>query len=196
MQDAELLGEFRRRMHHREGQALQVGMGLAPGEMRELVVRAAAQHLRIALPEVGVALGELRDLGRADEGEVFGPEEQHEPLLRIERVCDAEALQRIPPLTNSIVQAHSVRLVGGPQNTEVSCKGRFNYAACAHAHATLAPFVSCTSLFYGTLTRSLVARLRATGTPPGGLCVAMVGAGSPVHATGTAPPLTCGDERR
>lgn len=46
--------------------------------------------------------------------------------------------------------------------------------------------------FYGSLTRSLVARLRATGTPPGGLSVAMVGAGSPVHATGTAPPLTCG----
>jgi phenylacetate-CoA ligase len=44
--------------------------------------------------------------------------------------------------------------------------------------------------FFGTLTRGLVERLRAAGTPPGGFRMAMVAAGSPVHATGTASWLT------
>ena len=48
--------------------------------------------------------------------------------------------------------------------------------------------------FFGTLTRGLVARLDAMGgAPPGGLPVAMVAAGSPVHATGVAAPLCEGD---
>ena len=48
--------------------------------------------------------------------------------------------------------------------------------------------------FFGTLTRGLVARLEAMGgPPPGGLPIAMVAAGSPVHATGIAAPLCEGD---
>ena len=49
--------------------------------------------------------------------------------------------------------------------------------------------------FFGSLTRGLVARLEAMGgPPPGGLPIAMVAAGSPVHATGIAAPL-CEGER-
>jgi phenylacetate-CoA ligase len=47
--------------------------------------------------------------------------------------------------------------------------------------------------FFGALSRGLVARLATTGgPPPGGLPIAMVGAGSPVHATGLAAPLCDG----
>ncbi|MGY1616259.1 hypothetical protein ACI797_05885 [Geodermatophilus sp. SYSU D00691] len=46
--------------------------------------------------------------------------------------------------------------------------------------------------FVGSLSRGLVARLRTTGAPPGGLRVAMVAAASPVHATGAAVSLTAG----
>ena len=46
------------------------------------------------------------------------------------------------------------------------------------------------SQFFGSLSRGLMARLRATGAPPGGLRIAMVAAGSPVHATGAASWLT------
>ncbi len=43
------------------------------------------------------------------------------------------------------------------------------------------------------LTRGLVARITAAGGPPrGGLPIAFVGAGSPVHATGFAPHVTAG----
>jgi phenylacetate-coenzyme A ligase PaaK-like adenylate-forming protein len=44
--------------------------------------------------------------------------------------------------------------------------------------------------FVGALSRGLMARLRATGVPPGGLRIAIVAAGSPVHATGAASWLT------
>lgn len=44
--------------------------------------------------------------------------------------------------------------------------------------------------FFGSLSRGLMARIRATGAPPGGLRIAMVAAGSPVHATGAASWLT------
>jgi phenylacetate-coenzyme A ligase PaaK-like adenylate-forming protein len=44
--------------------------------------------------------------------------------------------------------------------------------------------------FVGALTRGLMARIRATGAPPGGLRAAMVAAGSFVHATGMAAWLT------
>ncbi len=48
--------------------------------------------------------------------------------------------------------------------------------------------------FFGTLLRGVVARLEAMGgPPPGGLPIAMVAAGSPVHATGCAAPLCEGD---
>ena len=48
--------------------------------------------------------------------------------------------------------------------------------------------------FFGSLSRGLVARLEAMGgPPPGGLPIAMVAAGSPVHATGIAAPLCQGE---
>lgn len=44
----------------------------------------------------------------------------------------------------------------------------------------------------GSLSRGMMARIRTAGAPPGGLRVAMVAAGSPVHPTGAAPALTGG----
>jgi phenylacetate-coenzyme A ligase PaaK-like adenylate-forming protein len=47
--------------------------------------------------------------------------------------------------------------------------------------------------FFGSIGRSLAARIAASGgAPPGGLLIAMVAAASPVHATGFAEPLTDG----
>jgi phenylacetate-CoA ligase len=47
--------------------------------------------------------------------------------------------------------------------------------------------------FIASLTRSLMRRLLASGgLPPGGLCIAMVGAPSAVHATGSASAWTIG----
>ncbi|NYJ03756.1 phenylacetate--CoA ligase family protein [Petropleomorpha daqingensis] len=46
--------------------------------------------------------------------------------------------------------------------------------------------------FLGSLSRALVARLRVTGAPPGGLHIAFVAAASPVHATRAAVALTEG----
>src|SRR5205809_2927308 len=67
---------------HGEGQALQVLVAPAPGEVDEVGVRARAQHLGAAVLEVAVPSAELRDLGRADEREVHGPVEEDEPLSR------------------------------------------------------------------------------------------------------------------
>jgi phenylacetate-CoA ligase len=47
--------------------------------------------------------------------------------------------------------------------------------------------------YIGTITRGLVARLQAMGgAPPGGLPMAMIGAGCAVHPTGSAEPLCMG----
>jgi phenylacetate-coenzyme A ligase PaaK-like adenylate-forming protein len=46
--------------------------------------------------------------------------------------------------------------------------------------------------FFGSLSRGLVARLRAAGTPPGGLRIAFVAAASPVHATRASVAVTAG----
>jgi phenylacetate-coenzyme A ligase PaaK-like adenylate-forming protein len=46
--------------------------------------------------------------------------------------------------------------------------------------------------FVTSLTRSLTLRLQAAGVPSGGLTIAMVGAPSAVHATGSAPAWTDG----
>lgn len=47
--------------------------------------------------------------------------------------------------------------------------------------------------YIGSVSRTLVARIRAMGgPPPGGLPLAMVAAGSPVHATGAASAATAG----
>ncbi|MGZ6164458.1 MAG: phenylacetate--CoA ligase family protein [Myxococcaceae bacterium] len=46
--------------------------------------------------------------------------------------------------------------------------------------------------FFGSLSRGLMARLRVSGAPPGGLRIAFVGAASPVHATALAAAVTAG----
>src|SRR5882757_1261769 len=68
---------------HRERQRLQVGMVLAPGEVHELGVGRSAVDDSIALVERAVELAEGRDLGRADEGEILGPEEHDLPLAGV-----------------------------------------------------------------------------------------------------------------
>src|SRR6185436_12840590 len=64
----------------RERQVLQVGVVLAPRQVDVLVVGADAQHARVPLLEVAVALAEGGDLRRTDEREVLGPEEHDLPL--------------------------------------------------------------------------------------------------------------------
>src|SRR5436189_99438 len=56
---------------------------LAPGDVDELVVDAGAQHLRVTVLEVAVALPERGDLRRADEREVLRPEEDDLPLAGV-----------------------------------------------------------------------------------------------------------------
>ena len=68
---------------HGEGQGLQVGMVLAPGQMHELAVGRDAIDHGVAIVEVAVQLAEAGDLGRADEGEVLGPEEHQLPLALV-----------------------------------------------------------------------------------------------------------------
>jgi|tagenome__1003787_1003787.scaffolds.fasta_scaffold20988631_3 phenylacetate-CoA ligase len=48
--------------------------------------------------------------------------------------------------------------------------------------------------FIGSLSRSIVARLRSTGVPPGGLSIAFVAAASPVHATRASTALSAGGD--
>src|SRR5205823_14607489 len=52
-----------------------------PGAMRLDVVHADAEHLRLQRLELREPRAEADHLGRADEGEVGGIEEQDDPLL-------------------------------------------------------------------------------------------------------------------
>ena len=54
-----------------------------PGKVGELRVDGAADDLAVELVELGNAVGELDDLGGADEGEVEGVEEEDEPLALV-----------------------------------------------------------------------------------------------------------------
>src|SRR5262249_20411805 len=60
---------------------------------------ARAENLGVTLEELAVLLSELRDLGRADEGEVHGPEEDDLPLARVVLVGDVLELL-------ALLQAH------------------------------------------------------------------------------------------
>src|SRR5690606_34949752 len=73
---------------HRERQAFQILVVAPPGEMHELAVDRAAEHLRVAVREVAMLLAELGDLRRTDEREVLRPEEDHEPLAGIASARD------------------------------------------------------------------------------------------------------------
>jgi len=74
---------------HREWQVLQVRMALAPGQVHELAVGRGAMDHGVAVVEIAVQLAKGRDLGRAHEGEVLGPEEHDLPLALVALVRDA-----------------------------------------------------------------------------------------------------------
>jgi hypothetical protein len=74
--------------HHRERQVPQVLVIITPREVDEVRVGADPQHLRVAVLEVAVAAAELRDLRRAHEREVHGPQERHRPLARMALLRD------------------------------------------------------------------------------------------------------------
>src|SRR5439155_15222473 len=54
----------------------------------EVRVGADPQHLRVPVLEVAVAAAELRDLRRAYEREVHGPQERHRPLAGVALLRD------------------------------------------------------------------------------------------------------------
>jgi len=62
---------------------LHVRVVLAPGEVDEFGVGRGAVDDRVAVLEVAGEFAEGRDLGRADEGEVLGPEEDDLPFAGV-----------------------------------------------------------------------------------------------------------------
>jgi len=89
VEDAELLAKVALDVReHGEGQILQIGVVVAPGEVNELGVDAGAEKLRVAVEELLIELAEGGDFGGADEGEVLGPEENDFPLAGVAFVCD------------------------------------------------------------------------------------------------------------
>jgi len=68
---------------HREGQVLEVGVIVAPGQVDELAVDRHAVNHGVAILEVAIQLPEAGDFRRADKGEVLRPEEDELPLARI-----------------------------------------------------------------------------------------------------------------
>src|SRR5258707_722499 len=90
VQDPERAAEFAPDVgEHREGQFPQFFPGLAPGQVHVLAVDAGAEQLRIALGEFAREGAERGNFGRADEGEVHGPEEHHLPLAGQLRTVDS-----------------------------------------------------------------------------------------------------------
>src|SRR6516225_4049604 len=79
---------------HREGERAQLVFLAAPGEVHVLAVDADPEQLRIARPELLLQLAESRNLRRADEGEILGPEEHDLPLAG--EAVTREGLERIP----------------------------------------------------------------------------------------------------
>ena len=81
---------------HGEGKGAKGRMILPPREVHVVRVGAAAEHLGPAGTKVRLPPAELGDLGRADEGEVHGPEEDDEPLAGVVVAADlAELLARL-----------------------------------------------------------------------------------------------------
>src|SRR4029077_20107989 len=62
-----------------EGDLAEILAALQPGEMDEVAVGREPEQLRVAIGELAVQLVEADDLGRADEGEILWPREQHQP---------------------------------------------------------------------------------------------------------------------
>src|SRR5215831_3019473 len=81
IQNAERAGELALDVsEHREGERAQLLFLAAPGEVHVLAVDADTEQLCIARTELLLQLAESRDFGRADEGEILGPEEHDLPL--------------------------------------------------------------------------------------------------------------------
>ena len=78
---------------HGKGQVLQIGMIRPPGVVDEFAVRAASQHLGVAILKLAVWLTECCDFGGADKGEVFRPEEVDLPPVL--EVLVADGLKRL-----------------------------------------------------------------------------------------------------
>src|SRR5665213_3299425 len=78
---------------HRKRQIAQLFLFLAPRQVHVLVVGADAEHLRAAVAELAIELAESRNLGRAHEGEILGPEKPDLPFAGL--VGAAELLERI-----------------------------------------------------------------------------------------------------
>src|SRR5215471_4801580 len=84
VENAERLGQLALDVgQHREGQRPEVGMVLPPRQMHVLRIGRDAVDHRLALVERLVELAESRDLGRTDEGEILGPEEDDLPLALV-----------------------------------------------------------------------------------------------------------------
>ena len=89
VEDAERRGKFALDVgQHREGQVLEVGMVLPPGQMHELAVGRDAVDHRVAVGEIATELAEAGDLGGADEGEILRPEEHDLPLALVGRLVE------------------------------------------------------------------------------------------------------------
>src|SRR5207253_1279993 len=66
-----------------EGDLAEILAALAPGGVDEVAVDRQAEQLRIAIGEVARNGVEADDLGRADEGEILRPGEDHQPFAGI-----------------------------------------------------------------------------------------------------------------
>jgi hypothetical protein len=72
-----------------------------------LVVGADAEQLRAAVAEFAVELAESRNLGRADKGEILGPEEHDLPFAGL--IAALELLERFV----GIVRYHTGQSIRG-----------------------------------------------------------------------------------
>src|SRR5665213_526773 len=92
---------------HRKRQIAQLFLFLAPRQVHVLVVGADAEHLRAAVAELAIELAESRNLGRAHEGEILGPEKHDLPFAGL--VGAAELLERIA----GVIRHHTGQRIRG-----------------------------------------------------------------------------------
>src|SRR6185437_589780 len=103
----------------REAHLAEIGATLPPGEVNELAVDRESEELRIAVAELARDLVEAHDLGRANEGEVLGPGEHHQPLAGIAVVaCRREGRFRIGAIDGS--QGEGGEFVADGQHVKTS----------------------------------------------------------------------------
>ena len=111
VEDAVLLGELLLEvLEERVREALDAALFprlLGPREMAVLGVDGGAEHLGADLPELAEPVGEREDLGRADEREVEGVEEQDDPLPLV--VGEAVGVRSFPFRTPSRANSGALR---------------------------------------------------------------------------------------